>query len=213
MHTQLAKWQTLWLCQLCIMVCQAGYCRCYIKYACRMPSHASSTTLLPPCFPLHMAAFSPHTYTHTTDAPNSRFVRVCACEVNWFLMRITQIKNNFIFIRLGSCDWHIWLVPGQKETNKSVARQTPSEANKQREQFNSMKLNFCMVCHLWLLPPTTPYVPATYICKFVKHTYMHCVYAMWLVQSLWQAFNSNAGNNVWLNKSQLINQPRTMHVP
>lgn len=137
-----------------------------------------------PCLKQHLAAtlfspaygvvvLSPHTHTHGRRTQQS----LCACEVNWFLMRITQIKNNFIFIRLGSCDWHIWLVPGQRETNKSVARQTPSEANKQREQFNSMKLNFCMVCHLWLLPPPTPYVPATYMCKFVIHTciaYTHC---------------------------------------
>lgn len=171
MHTLLAKWQTLWLCQLCIMVCQAGYCRCYIKYACRMPPMPQA----PPCchlvFPCiwRRRSLPTNTHTPTHTRQTHRTVALCVCEVNWFLMRITQIKNNFIFIRLGSCDWHIWLVPGQKETNKSVARQNPSEANKQREQFNSMKLNFCMVCHLWLLPPP-PYIPATYICKFVIHT-------------------------------------------
>lgn len=31
---------------------------------------------LPPCFPLHMALFSPHPYD-TVDAPNSRFSCVC----------------------------------------------------------------------------------------------------------------------------------------
>lgn len=113
----------------------------------------------PPCCHLVFPCIWRRLPTHTRQT--HRTVALCVCEVNWFLMRITQIKNNFIFIRLGSCDWHIWLVPGQKETNKSVARQTPSEANKQREQFNSMKLNFCMVCHLWLLPP--PPLCASYI--------------------------------------------------
>lgn len=100
-HTLLGKWQTLWLCQPCIMVSHAGDCRCYIKYACRMP-HAACRPMpragqLPSSFHLHMALFLPspssHTHTHIRFVPLS----LCVCWIDFWCVSRKLRTISFSF--------------------------------------------------------------------------------------------------------------------